>query len=102
MSALAKLTMITSNAVSLDRLDHRVRDAGGGHLRRQVVGRHLLRRHQRAVFPAERLLDAAVEEVSDVRVLLRLRDAQVAQVGLRHQVRQQVVHRLRRNDDRAA
>ena len=83
MSALAKLTMMTSKAVSFDGFDDGVGDAGGGHLGGEVVGGDLLRGDEGAVFAGEWLLDAAVEEVGDVGVLLGLGDAEVAEVGLR-------------------
>ncbi len=75
-----------------------VADAFGLHLGREIVGRHLERGNQRAVFAGERLLDAAVEEVRDVRKLFRLGDAQVAEIVRRKNVRQNVVHRFRQND----
>ena len=82
------------------RLDHRIPNPFRGHLRCEIVRRHLLRRHQLPILAPKRLLDAAVEEVRHMRVLFRLRHAQVAQVRHRHHVRQQVVHRLRRDHDR--
>ncbi len=63
------------------RLDHRIRNPRRRHLRRQVVRRHLLRRDQLPILPAKRLLDPAIEKVRHMRVLLRLRHAQVAQIA---------------------
>jgi hypothetical protein len=58
-----------------------------------------LRGDERAVFAGEGLLDAAVEEVGDVSVLLGFGHAEVAEVRLRHQVGEEVVHRLCGDDD---
>ena len=100
MSALAKFATTRSNAVSLTAFTIVSPMRFGLHLRRQVVGGHLQRRNQRAVFAGERRLDAAVEEVRHVRKLLRLRHAQVAQLVRRQNVGQNVVHRLRQNHQR--
>ena len=54
-----------------------VGDAVGAHLRHQIVGRNLLRRHQDAILALVRLLPAAVEKVGDVRVLLGLGEPQI-------------------------
>ena len=67
----------------VDGFDDGVGDAGGGHLGGQVVGGDLLRGDERAVFAGEGLLDATVEEVGDVGVLLGFGDAEVAEVCLR-------------------
>ena len=56
--------------------------------------------HQHAVFAGERLLDAAVEEVGHVRVLLGLGHAQVAHVAIGHDIRQDIGQRLRRRNHR--
>ncbi len=100
MSALAKLTMMTSKAGVVDGLDDGVGDAGGGHLGGEVVGGDLLRRDERAVFAAEGLLDAAVEEVGDVRVLLSL-GGRAGCAGWPGAMRfgEQIVHRLGWDDD---
>ena len=66
-----------------DGFDDGVGDAGGGHLGGEVVGGDLLRGDEGAVFAGEGFLDAAVEEVGDVGVLLGLGYAEVAEVGLR-------------------
>ena len=84
----------------LHRLDHRIGDASRAHLRRKIIGRDLLRRHQQPVLAREGRLDSAVEKVSHVRVFLRLRHAQIAQLRLRHHVRQQALHALGRNHHR--
>ena len=74
--------------------------ARGAHLRREVVGRDLaVRRHEDAVLAGERLLDAAVEEVGDVGVLLRLGHVELALAEAR-QVRRQRVDDERRERDR--
>ncbi len=82
-----------------DGLDDGVGDAGGGHLGGEVVGGDLLRGDEGAVLAGKGLLDAAVEEVGDVGVLLGLGDAEVAKVGLGHEVGEEVVHGLRGDDD---
>ena len=84
----------------LDGFHHHVRDAGGTHLRLQVVGGDLGRLHQEAIFPGKGLLHPAVEKICDVGVLFGLGDAQVAQIHLAHHVGENVVHRLRRDDHR--
>ena len=56
-------------------LGHRRR----AHLRHEVVGSDLGRRHQDAVFALEGLFLAAVEEEGDVRVLLGFGDTQLRQ-----------------------
>ena len=65
------------------RVHERRRDAGRAHLRPQVVGRHLRRGHQLAVLAGERRLAPAVEEVRDVRVLLRLGSMELGEAALR-------------------
>ncbi len=100
MSALAKLTMMTSKAVSLTALMTASAMPGSGHLRSEIIRCHLLRRNENAVLAGKWLLDASVEEVGDVGVLLGLGDAKVAQVGIGHDVREEIVHRLRRNNHR--
>lgn len=61
-----------------DGFDDCIGDAGGGHLGGEVVGGDLLRGDEGAVFAGKGLLDAAVEEVGDVGVLLGLCHAQVS------------------------
>ena len=60
----------------VERLDDNIGDAGRGHLGSEIVGCDLLRCDELPVFTAERLLDAAVEEVRHVRVLFCLSHAQ--------------------------
>ena len=83
----------------VDGFDDGVGDACGGHLGGEVVGGDLLRWDQCAVFAWEWLFYSAVEEVGDVGVLLGLGDAEVAEVGLRHEVGEEVVHRFGGDDD---
>ena len=65
-----------------ERIDDPCRHLAGGHLRLQVVARDVAgRRDEDPLLPAPRLLDAAVEEVRDVRVLLGLRRVELAQPG---------------------
>ena len=98
MSALAKLTTSRSKAVSSTALTTASAIPAADISGREVVGRDLLRRDQDAVFAGKWRLDAAVEEVSDVGILLRLGDAEIAEAGLREQVGEQVLHRFRQND----
>ena len=77
----------------------RVADLDRTHLRLQIIGGHLGRGRQNALFAAEGLLDAAVEEEGDVGELLRLGGAQIAQIGGGEHIAQNVLHRLRRADD---
>ena len=83
MSGFAKFATIRSYVVRLDRLDERVGHADGAHRRGEVVGRDLRARDEPAVLARMDRLDAAVEEVRDVRVLLGLRDVALppARVG---------------------
>ena len=74
-------------AAVLHVVDERVGEAGRAHLRLQVVGRDLRRRHQDAVLPRVRPFLAAVEEIGDVGVLLGLRQAQVGAAGRRQDLR---------------
>ena len=56
----------------LDRLAQHVGDPGRAHFGHQIVGGDLLRRHEQPLLTGVGRLHAAVEEVRDVRVLLRL------------------------------
>ena len=81
---------------------HRFRDAGGAHLRFEIVSRNLRRLDHHPIFAGKWLFDSAIEKIRDVRVLLRLRHAQVAHLLRAHHVRQNVGHRLGRNHNRQA
>ncbi len=70
----------------VDGFDYGVGDACGGHLGGEVVGGDLLRWDKGAVFAGERFFDSAVEEVGDVGVLLGLGYAEVAEIGVGHDV----------------
>ena len=85
-----------------DRRDQLVGDLGRAHLGLEVVGRDLRRRHQDAVLAGIDRLDAAVEEIGDVRVLLGLGDAQLRQAEAREVFAEAVRDRLRREGDRQA
>ena len=50
---------------------------GRAHLGLEIVGRDFWRRNQQSFFPGERFFNATVEKISDVRVFLRLGDAQL-------------------------
>ena len=83
----------------VDGLDDGVGDAGSGHLGGEVVGGDLLRSDEDAVFSGEGFFDAAVEEVGDVGVFFGLGDAEVAEIGVGHDVGEEVIHALRGDDD---
>ena len=99
MSALAKLQMTTWCRPPRCRR-RAVGDARRAHLRHQVVGRHLLRRHEDPILARVGLLAAAVEEVGDVRVLLRLGQAEVGAAVRGEHVGEVVAEGLRREGDR--
>ncbi len=67
-----------SHSPGLDGRNQRVGDGCGAHLGSEVVGGDVAaRRNEDALLPGEGLLDAAVEEVRDVGVLLRLGNVQL-------------------------
>ena len=80
-------------------LHYGVGDTGGAHLGFQIVGRDFGRGHEQAFFAGERLFDASVEEVGDVGIFFGFGHAQVAEIHLAHHIGENVVHRLRRDDD---
>ena len=87
--------------VRLELVDELVGDADGAHLRLVVVGRHVAGAgHEDALLPRDRLLDAAVEEERDVRVLLGLGDVQLPQAVLGEDVGEHVLGMVRRERDR--
>jgi len=90
-----ELELVLSNA-----LGHLVGDAAGAHLGVQVVRGDLGRGDELALLVLELLLDTAVEEEGDVRVLLRLRDVALLEALLAEPLRQHVAHVLRREGDR--
>src|SRR4029077_14393065 len=71
-----------------DRLDQGVGDTDRAHLRLEVVGRDLRTRDEQALLARVRRLDAAVEEVRHVGVLLGLRDMELAPARLREYLRE--------------
>src|SRR6266700_4990624 len=80
-------------------LDDGVADGLGLHLRREIIGGYLEGWDGRAVFAGEGNVDAAVEEVGNVRELFGLGYAQVAKVVRGENVGEDVVHRLGRDDE---
>ncbi len=74
-----------------DGVDHGVGNSRRGHFRLQIVCGHFGRGNQRALLAGKRLFDAAVEEISDVGVLLGFRDAQVLVLPLREDIGQDVL-----------
>ena len=101
MSGFAKLT--TANRYPLpDLVAKPVGDLVGGHLGLAVVARHVTRRgHEDSLLPLPLPLLPAVQEVSHVRVLLRLRDVELARSRLREHLGERVLHDLLREGDRA-
>src|SRR3989454_167493 len=67
----------------LDRVAEDVGDAGSTHFRHQIVGGDFLGGDEDALFAGIRGLDAAIEEVGDVGVLLRLGGAEHRLAALR-------------------
>ena len=82
--------------------DDDVGNSRRAHLRLQIVGCHLLRRHQYPLFSRKWLLHAAVEEVRYMCVLLGFGDTQISHVQSAHDVCQNVRHRFRWNHHRQA
>jgi len=68
MSAFAKFMHDGVEVALLDGLHDVVSDPCGAHLRLQIVRGHFRRRHEDALFAAERFFDAAVEEIRHVGV----------------------------------
>ena len=83
----------------LDRRDELVGNLRCAHLRLEVVGGHVGRRHENAVFARIDVLDSAVEEVRDVRVFLGFGDAQLLSSQARNVFAKAVADRLRRERD---
>ena len=78
-----------------------VRHLHRAHLRLQIVGRDLGRRNDLAILARHRFLDPAVKEISDVRIFLRLGDAQLLLARRAHHIAENVLERLRPENDRA-
>src|SRR3989344_4963836 len=87
-------------AALFDRLEHAVGDLARHHLGMFVVVRHVLRGNKHAVLVLERLVLVAVEEVRDVSVLFRLRDAKLDLAGVRERLAERFFHAFRREGDR--
>src|SRR6266478_5304446 len=83
-------------------LHHNLGNSRGTHLRFEVVGGDFRRGHQVTVLARKWLLDSSVEEVGHVSVFLSLRHAQIAHFGMGHDIGQDVIERLRRDDYRQA
>ncbi|MNX92463.1 hypothetical protein D3C86_1246030 [compost metagenome] len=78
----------------LDPLHRHVRHLEGAHLGLEVVGRHLGAGDQDPLLAAVGLLDPAVEEEGDVRVLLGLGGTQLAHPGVGEHRREDAIERL--------
>ena len=65
------------------------------HFRLQIVGGDFGRRNQDAFFAGERLFDAAVEEIGDVRVFFGFGAAQILVVQLGEDLREDVLEFFR-------
>jgi hypothetical protein len=84
------------------RLYDGIGNAGGAHLRLQIVRRYFRRLHHHALLAGKRLLHATVEKVCDMRIFLGLGHTQVAHVETAHHVGQDIRHRFRWNHHRQA
>ena len=82
-----------------DGLADLVRDLDGAHLRLEIVSRNLRTRHENAILALVRLLNAAVEEERDVRVLLRLCDTQLRHAVVLDDLAERLCDGLRRECD---
>ena len=81
-----------------DRGNRLVGELGRRHFRLQIVGRNFGRRHHDAILTTILLLAAAVEEISDVRIFLRLRHAQLRAPGIGRHLAEDVGEILRRKN----
>ena len=70
------------------------------HLRFQIVSGDLWRRNQFAVFARKRLFDPSVKKIGDMRILFRLRDAQLPFAGRANDFTQDVGDFFRRENKR--
>ena len=102
MSALAKFMTMASNSPFSMALITVSAIPCGGHFGLQIVGGDFRRGHEDAFFAAKGLFHAAIEKISDVRVFFGLRDAQIAQVLLGENLRENVLEFFRRKKDSAA
>ena len=98
MSGFAKFRMMRS--YSSHAREHLLGHFARAHLRLQIVGRDFRRRHDLAIFAGKGLLDSAVKKVGDVRIFLRLGDAQLRLARGAHDLAQDVSERFRREDVR--
>ena len=76
----------------VDALDAFVADLERAHLGLEVIGRDLRRGDEHAVLTGVLFLDAAVEEERDMRVLLRLGDAQLRHAELAQILAEPILH----------
>src|SRR6266542_172674 len=84
----------------INRAHDFVGDFERAHFRLRVVGRGLRRSYEDAAFVRKLLFDAAVEEISHVRVFFGLGDAQVGDAVFGEQRRERASRGDRRKDDR--
>ena len=85
--------------VSFERLDQFILHFEGRHLGLHVVGRHLWRVHQDAVFTFERLFTPPVDEEGHVCIFLSLSDVQLLQAPAGDVFAEGVLHVLLREED---
>ena len=71
----------------------------GAHLGFKVVGSDLGRRNQFPVFSGKRFLDSAIKKIGDMRIFLRLGDAQLPFSGCAHDFAQNVFQVFRRENE---
>ena len=79
-----------------DGLDDLIRHGEGAHFRLQIVSGHLRRRNQQTILMRIRLFDPAVKEEGHVRILFRLRDAQLPEALSRKVFAEGIFDRFRR------
>ena len=89
------VVVATHDQYLVDRFHHRGRNRLGLHLRGQIVRRHAIAGQEHPTLAGKRLLDAPVEEVGHMRVLLRLRNMQLPQSRSGDQPRKRRDDRLR-------
>ena len=77
----------------------RLGQLGRAHLGLEIVGGHLRRRDEVALLAGKGFLHAAVEEVGDVRVLLRLGHTELCAPGVRQHRAEDVVEGAWREED---
>src|ERR1700730_5560111 len=86
--------------IILEPFHHFFGNFWGAHLRLKVIRRHLWRWHDYSIFARIRGLNSAIKKVSDVRILLGLRNAKLAFTGIAHDLSEYIFQGLRVERDR--